>query len=77
MRVLVQTDVCVSLRNKTGHTALHEAAMKGLNKHIIELYNHGADVKTRDADGGSALHVSTGLDHPTLPKLSLFATQTY
>lgn len=54
----------LDVRNKSGRTALHEAAAKGLNQHIIELYSHGADMKTRDADGGSALHIACRSNHP-------------
>lgn len=57
------------IRNKNGRTALHEAAAKGMNDLIIELYNHGADMKTRDSDGGSALHLACSANKPETCKI--------
>jgi len=47
------------VRNLNGRTALHEACARGLNDYVRELFNNGAEIKTRDSDGNSALHVST------------------
>ena len=57
--------LCV-FRSPSGRTALHEASSKGKNDYVMELYNNGADVKTRDSDGNSALHVSEFACHTRL-----------
>lgn len=57
------------IRNKNGRTAFHEAAARGFNDLIIELFNHGSDVKTRDADGGSALHLACRGNNPETCKI--------
>ena len=46
-----------SFRNLVGRTVLHEASSRGLSDYVIELFNNGADIKTRDCDGNSSLHV--------------------
>jgi len=59
-RKILQHAECpnLNIRNSSGQTALQLAAMRGINDLIRELHRCGADVKTRDADGCSALHLS-------------------
>ena len=42
------------------HTALHGAAMKGMNSVVELLVEHGADLTVRDAGGATPLDVAMG-----------------
>nr|CAB3267847.1 tyrosine-protein kinase HTK16-like [Phallusia mammillata] len=59
----------LNTRNNSGRTALHEAAARGLNDLVLELYKRGADVKTRDAEGNSPLHLACRGDHAETCKI--------
>ena len=45
------------------HPALDWAAEKGHVRVLQTFLDHGADANTRDADGGTALHVTASSDH--------------
>ena len=45
-------------RDMNKSTALHFAALSGLNKNVQALIKHGCKVNSRDGDGNTALHIA-------------------
>ncbi|XP_078486359.1 tyrosine-protein kinase HTK16-like [Ciona intestinalis] len=70
-RKILQSNHCpnLNIRNLNGRTALQEAAARGFNDLVLELHKHGADVKTRDYEGSSALHLACRADKPETCKI--------
>uniref|UniRef100_H2Z7A3 Tyrosine-protein kinase n=1 Tax=Ciona savignyi TaxID=51511 RepID=H2Z7A3_CIOSA len=70
-RNILESNNCpnLNIRNLNGRTALQEAAVRGFNDLVLELYKHKADVKTRDFEGSSALHLACRGNKPETCKI--------
>ena len=61
IKMLINKNVNVNIKNVYGKTALHYACEYGMLEEIEALYKNGADLNVSDIDGNTPLHVACNL----------------